>query len=584
MAISLTVNGASYAYPEFRDTNWANPATNWASAVTTVLGYFQSGTGPTSGLQAPFLTSTTANAASAGMLRLAVANVISWRNNANSANLDLAVNGSNALTFNGSALGYGSVTSVAATAPAAGFTIAGSPITTSGTLVFTLSDDLAALEALASTGLAARTAASTWATRTITGTADKIDVADGNGVSANPTITISATYAGQTSIVTLGTVTTGTWNGTDVAVTAGGTGASDASTARTNLGLAIGTNVQAWDADLDAIAALGSTGIAVRSAANTWVQRVIAATANQISVADGGGVAANPTISLADNLAMPGTTGFTPVTGTTAQRGSTEAVTRYNSTLAQLENNALVGSSAVVAQSGIRKAGTNRHRFYENDDFTHGPGAAVTLVAGTSALGSVGDHAWTLTASTNNGSYVLLTSSTDHPGTIQLTTGATSGDAAFMSNGMTVLVGAQALRFSAIVRIPTITDVTVVIGYGQVTSSDTFGTHGAFFSFDPAGNASWIANTRTASNTTPTDTAVDVIATDWYLLEIVRVSSGSYKFYINGAEVADHSTNLPEADNCQVGQFRVKTNTGTARTLDIDYWEFQSVELGQRWT
>lgn len=51
----------------------------------------------------------------------------------------------------------------------------------------------------------------------VVGTADKITV------SANA-ITIASSYIGQTSITTLGTVTTGTWNGTAIAATSGGTG------------------------------------------------------------------------------------------------------------------------------------------------------------------------------------------------------------------------------------------------------------------------------------------------------------------------------------------------------------------------
>ena len=50
---------------------------------------------------------------------------------------------------------------------------------------------------------------------------------------------ISTTYAGQTSITTLGTIGTGVWEGSDVGVAHGGTGASDAANARLNLSAAV---------------------------------------------------------------------------------------------------------------------------------------------------------------------------------------------------------------------------------------------------------------------------------------------------------------------------------------------------------
>ena len=53
----------------------------------------------------------------------------------------------------------------------------------------------------------------------VVGTADKISV------TANA-LTIASTYVGQSSITTLGTITTGVWNGTAIAATSGGTGLS----------------------------------------------------------------------------------------------------------------------------------------------------------------------------------------------------------------------------------------------------------------------------------------------------------------------------------------------------------------------
>jgi hypothetical protein len=66
-------------------------------------------------------------------------------------------------------------------------------------------------------------------------TIDVIGTAGRITVNAND-VDIASTYIGQSSITTLGTITTGIWNGTDVAVADGGTGASTAAGAKTNLG------------------------------------------------------------------------------------------------------------------------------------------------------------------------------------------------------------------------------------------------------------------------------------------------------------------------------------------------------------
>ena len=61
----------------------------------------------------------------------------------------------------------------------------------------------------------------------------------------NITATSNTTLTSLSNLTTVGTITSGTWSGTAITVAKGGTGATNAADARTNLGLVIGTNVQA---------------------------------------------------------------------------------------------------------------------------------------------------------------------------------------------------------------------------------------------------------------------------------------------------------------------------------------------------
>jgi hypothetical protein len=78
----------------------------------------------------------------------------------------------------------------------------------------------------------------------------------GSAVLSNTTLASSVVTS---NLTTVGTIGTGVWQGTAVAIAYGGTGSANASDARTALGLAIGSNVQAYSAQLAALAANTAT-------------------------------------------------------------------------------------------------------------------------------------------------------------------------------------------------------------------------------------------------------------------------------------------------------------------------------------
>jgi len=99
-------------------------------------------------------------------------------------------------------------------------------------------------------------------------TIDAVGTANRIAVAAD-TIDIASTYVGQTSLTTLGTIATGTWAATDVAVAHGGTGLSsftgDAIMISNTAGSAVGFVVAPGTNDEDYIVKYNSSGVPIAS-------------------------------------------------------------------------------------------------------------------------------------------------------------------------------------------------------------------------------------------------------------------------------------------------------------------------------
>jgi hypothetical protein len=182
------------------------------------------------------------------------------------------------------------------------------------------------------TGIVAKDTPSTVVARTLQASGSGLSVSDGNGVSGNPTFSLT----GQ------------------VAALANASGAG--------------------------LVALPNNG--------SVIIRTITGTASEIDVADGTGAAGNPTIGLADNPVLPGTEGAVVPTGNTAARpvSPTNGLFRYNSQTATFEGYANNAWGAITTGAGVSSVDASGGT--TGMAFTGGPITSVGTLTLTGTLGA----------------------------------------------------------------------------------------------------------------------------------------------------------------------------------------------------